>query len=265
MALRLLVAHTPAERDAARQVEGRVFLQTFGNTADEMDREYGPYDVRSRFVTVMDDASGTAVGAARLIVSDAAAGPVKTLVDVSGAPWHLDPSKILGAAAPSGGPVWDVASLAVDRRFRSGASGAEVTVALCHGLIAYSLRCGVEGWVTVLDDRVLRLMHSMGIMWVPMPAATSQPYLGSTASTPCTIDVAGIPVSVRSLRPDLASTVADGVFRSIERDPADLAPHRGELLPEADPVPVRPPRTRRDTTGWRPPTERRAVAADPVA
>ncbi|MGY1739126.1 MULTISPECIES: hypothetical protein [unclassified Blastococcus] len=262
MALRLLVAHTPAERDAARRIEAAVFLQAFGNTPEVMEEEYGPYEDRSRFVVVLDEESGSAVGAARFIVDDPASAPVKTLVDVAGDPWHVDPAAALAAAAPAGGPVWDVASLAVDRRFRSGASGAEVTLALCHGIHEYSRRSGVEGWVTVLDDRVLRLQHMMGIPWLTMPGAASQPYLGSGASTPCTLLIATIEPHMRSTRPDVAPAIMDGVLRSIALDPEDLSADRGAPLPEPDPMPVRPA-ARRDTTGWRPPTARRA--ADPVA
>jgi hypothetical protein len=256
VSLRLLVAHTPAERDAARRIESAVFLQAFGNTPEVMEEEYGAYEGRSRFIVVLDEESGSAVGAARFIVDDPAAVPVKTLVDVAGEPWHVDPAAALVAAAPAGGPVWDVASLAVDRRFRSGASGAEVTLALCHGIHEYSRRSGVEGWVTVLDDRVLRLQRMMGIAWLAMPGAASQAYLGSGASTPCTLFIPSIEPHMRSVRPDVAPAIMDGVLTSIALDPDDLSADRGALLPEPDPLPAAPLPPRRDTTGWRPPTSR---------
>ena len=258
MALRLLVAHSPAERDAARRVEAQVFLQAFGNTPEVMEQEYGPYEERSRFVTVIDEAGGSALGTARLILPDAT-GTVKTLVDVAGEPWHLDVAETLRAAGLSGRPVWDVASLAVDRRYRTGASGAEVSLALCHGIWQYSRNCGVHGLVTILDDRVLRLVQAMGLPWYPMAGATSGYYLGSPASTPCDFRVASAADSVRTRRPDLAPALVHGTFRSIALDQADLLPGRGGPLP---PValrsePDRPAVARRDTSGWRPPTHRR--------
>jgi hypothetical protein len=267
MPVRLLVAHSPAERDAARTVEGHVFLQAFGNTPEVMEQEYGPFEARSRFVVVLEEESGTALGAARLILADPAAGPVKTLVDVAGDPWHVDVADSLRAAGLDGGPVWDVASLAVDRRFRSGAGGAEVTLALCHGILEHPRVCGAEGLVTVLDDKVLRLLRAMGVPWEPLPGAASQPYLGSPASTPCVMRVDAVGPSIRAHRPDVAPAVVDGVFRSILLDPADLAPGRGAPLSEADPlIPSgQPPAPRRDTTEWRPPARRRSVAAGPAA
>lgn len=270
MALRLLVAHSPAEREAAREVEAQVFLQAFGNTPDVMEQEYGPYRDRSRFVTVIDDSDGSALGAARLILPDDT-GSVKTLTDVAGDPWHLSVPDSLRAAGLSDRPVWDVASLAVDRRYRSGAAGAEVTLALCHGLYEYSRISGAQGLVTILDDRVLRLLRAMGLPWTAMAGATSQDYLGSPASTPCICLIDALAEGARARRPDLAPALVDGVFRSIARDPADLLPGRGRGSARAGAtagsrpeLPVLPPR---DTSGWRSPTGRRpeVSAASPAS
>ncbi|MDP5183853.1 hypothetical protein QOZ88_14530 [Blastococcus sp. BMG 814] len=256
MAFRLLVAHSPAERDAARQVEADVFLQAFGNTPELLAQEYGPYEERSRFVAVIDDESGVALGTARLITDGAA--PVKTVLDIAGAPWHLPVAESLAAVDLEPATVWDVASLAVDPRYRAGAAGAEVSVALCHGIWRYARNCGVPGMVTILDDRVHRLVRAMGLPWHAMAGATSQPYLGSPASTPCVFAVATAEAEVYGSRPDLAPALDHGVFRSITVDPADLAATRGTFVDSAEPALVGAPR--RDTTGWRPPTVRRESA-----
>ena len=261
MTLRLMVADTPAERDAAREVEAQVFLQAFGNTPDVMELEYGPYSDRSRFVTVIDDGAGSALGVARLILPDDV-GTLKTLIDVADEPWQLCVPDILQTEGLAGRPVWDVASLAVDRRYRSGAAGAEVMLALCHGIYRYTLFSGVDGLVTILDDRVLRLVRVMGGPWAPMAGASSRYYLGSPASTPCICRVDSIAESIRTRRPDLAPAAVDGEFRSITMDPADLLPSRGGPLPAAGghSRSSRPMPPRRDTSGWKPPTHRRADA-----
>ncbi|TYP87222.1 hypothetical protein [Blastococcus xanthinilyticus] len=262
MALRLLVASSPAEREAARQVEARVFLQAFGNTPELLEQEYGAYEERSRFIAVIDDASGEALGTARLITSGA--DPVKTLLDVAGDPWQLPVAESLGTVGLAAAEVWDVATLAVDPRYRAGAAGAEVSVALCHGIWRFARNCGVPGMVTILDDRVRRLVRAMGLPWHPMAGATSQPYLGSPASTPCVFVVATAEAEVYGSRPDLAPALDHGRLASITVDPADLAPHRGTLA-EAPAEPEAPLPPRRDTTGWRPPTARRTeeVATPP--
>ncbi|MGY1747138.1 hypothetical protein [Blastococcus sp. SYSU D00695] len=266
MALRLLVAHTPAERDAARRVEGRVFLEAFGNTPEIMEAEYGDHEDRSRFVTVIDDADGSALGTARLILPDDA-GTMKTLVDIATGPWGLSAADALAAADLTGRRVWDVATLAVDPRFRAGSAGAEVSLALCHGIWRFTRNCAVDGLVTILDDTVLTLVQAMGLAWFPMAGATSHPYLGSPASTPCVFVHATAEQHMRATQPDLMPALDDGVFASITVDPADFSPDRGALLSEPDPLPRSPAPPRRDTTGWRPPTERRAAArtATPAA
>ncbi|MGY1828534.1 hypothetical protein [Blastococcus sp. SYSU DS0541] len=254
MGLRLLVAQSPAEREAARQVEAAVFLQAFGNTPELLDEEYGPYEARSRFVAVVDDVSGVALGTARLIVADAGS-PVKTLLDVADDPWHLPVADSLGTVGLAPEEVWDVGSLVVDPRYRTGAAGAELSVALCHGLWRYARNCGAPGLVTIVDDRVRRLLRAMGVPWQPMPGAASQPYLGSPASTPCVLVAEAAEEQMARARPDLVPALVHGRFGSITLDPADLAPSRGALVDSAEPEPVDAPR--RDNTGWRPPTARR--------
>jgi N-acyl-L-homoserine lactone synthetase len=256
MALRLLVADSPAEKDAAREVEAQVFLEAFGNTPETMEQEYGPYADRSRFVTVLDDSTGTAVGAARIIVPDAT-GEVKTLTDVAAAPWHLPVPDSLRAAGLHGFPVWDSATLAVDPRYRRSAAGAEVTLALVHGLHRYTRLSGIRGAVTVLDDSVLRSVQAIGVPWTPLPGATSRYYLGSPASTPCYLVIGAYAESIRSRCPDLAPALVDGAFRTIDLDPADLLPGRGVPQPAApggghDRAPAAPDRG----AGWAPPAYR---------
>lgn len=263
MALRLLLAQSAAQRKAAAEVEARVFLQAFGNTPEVMAEEYGPYSDRSCFVAVIDDVTGSALGAARLILpSDT--GPVKTLTDVAGEPWHLLVPEALRTAGLAGRRVWDVATLAVDRRYRSGAAGAQLTLALCHGVIEHSRLSGAEALVNILDDRVLRLLRAIGMPLTPLPGAASRPYLGSPASTPCVLLIHAVPPSVRACRPDLAPALVDGHFRSIAFDPADLLPEQGITAPPGDvPTAVHratnpPVLARCATSGWQPPTPRRS-------
>jgi N-acyl-L-homoserine lactone synthetase len=230
--LRLLVADTEAEKTAARAIEGQVFDESFGNSPEVMEQEYGRYADRSRYVVVLDDSDGTALGAARFIVPDAT-GELKTLTDVAGEPWHLSVSDSLRAAGLADRLVWDVATLAVARRHRGGVGRAEVTLALCHGLFEYSRASGVDGWVTILDDRVLRLLRMMGMPWTAMAGARSQYYLGSPASTPCVCRTDDLATHMRDRRPDVAPAILDGVLHTISVDPADLHPSRGAAVTTA--------------------------------
>ena len=212
----------------------------------------------------MDDESGDALGTARLIT--AGSSPVKTLVDVAGEPWHLPVADSLATAGLAPATVWDVASLAVAPGTAPARRVPRSAPRLCHGIWRYARNCGVPGLVTILDDRVRRLVRAMGLPWYPMAGATSQPYLGSPASTPCVFVVRTAEEEVYGARPDLAPSLDHGVFRSIVVDPADLVPTRGTVVHETMPA-GRPERSlplRRDTTGWRPPTSRHAdLSASP--
>jgi hypothetical protein len=224
--LRLVVADTAAEVAAAQALEAAVFLDSFDNTAAVMEQEYGHYADRSRYVVVLDGSDGSALGMMRLVVPDAT-GELKTLTDVAGPPWQLPVPDSLRAAGLADRPVWDVATLAVARGHRSGAGRGEVTLALCHGLYRYSRANGVEGWVTVLDDRVLRLLRVLGVPWTAMPGAGSAYYLGSPASTPCVCVLDDIAPNMRARRPDVAPAMLDGELRTISAHPADLHAGRG--------------------------------------
>jgi hypothetical protein len=259
MGLRLLVADSAAEKRAARDVEARVFLESFDNTPEVMEREYGPYADRSAFVTVIDDRDGGALGVARLVLPDAA-GEVKTLTDVAGEPWRLSVPTSLRTAGLAGRPIVDVATLAVDPRHRRGAAGAEITLALCHGLYRWSLGHGAEGLVTILDDRVLRLLRVISVPMTAMPGAASAYYLGSPASTPCVCPLADVPEYIWGRRPDLAPALLDGVFGSIALDPADLLPHRGGLVTRTAAEPHRPLLAPGNRPGYRPTSRRSRVA-----
>jgi hypothetical protein len=259
MPLRLLVADSVAEKDAARRIESRVFLEAFGNTPATMEREYGPYADRSRFVTVFDDSTGIAVAAARIIVPERN-GELKTLTDVAAAPWHLPVEDSLAAAGLLGSPVWDSATLAVDPAHRRSAGGVEVTAALIHGLYRHTQLSGIRGAVTVLDDHVLQSVQAMGVPWTPMAGATSQNYLGSAASTPCLLLIGGFADSVRSRRPDLAPALVDGRFHSIHLAAGDLLPSRGAHVAENAPSgpPDRISRVPAGGSAWTPPAYQRS-------
>ena len=227
--LRLVVADTAAQVAAAHALEAEVFLDSFDNTPEVMEQEYGHYADRSRYVVVLDDSDGSALGMMRLILPDAA-GELKTLTDVAGPPWQVSVPDSLGSAGLADRVVWDVATLAVARGHRSGAGRGEVTLALCHGLYRFSRLSGVEGWVTVLDDRVLRLLRVLGVPWTVMPGAGSAYYLGSPASTPCVCLLDDIAPNMRARRPDVAPAMLDGELPTITAAPADLAAGRGAGL-----------------------------------
>src|SRR4051794_31376719 len=98
------------ELEAALRCESQVFLDAYGNTPEEFDVEYGPYETSTGYMAVFQE-DGEAVAAARFIAPGAAG--LKTLNDVSRPPWEVDGLRSARAAGVDPTRTWDVATIAV--------------------------------------------------------------------------------------------------------------------------------------------------------
>jgi hypothetical protein len=165
--------------DGARDCERAVFLDAFGNTAEQLHDEYGPYDAQSAWLTVSDP-EGTVVGACRLIVPGPAG--LKTLNDLSRAPWRVDGRRSVEAAGADVTRTWDIATLGVrpDRR----GSRARVSLALFHGILKAARANGARTVTAIFDEPARRVVSTLGYPLLPLPGTSTAPYLGSAASTP---------------------------------------------------------------------------------
>ena len=161
-------------------------MRTFGNTEDDFDFEYGPYENASRFIA-LTDSDGSVVGACRIIIPSAAG--LKTVNDVARAPWSVDGARAVRAAGAELAKVWDVATVAVrpDPTITPLASAA-----LYHGLVMATRANGIRWIVMMLDERARRLLSIAGFVARPIPGTGPAPYLGSPASTPLVGDVAAM-------------------------------------------------------------------------
>ena len=165
--------------DRARACEAEVFLQWFGNTTDQLAHEYGPYEDASVFLAI-EAPDGEVDAAVRLLVPGGRAG-LKTLTDIGTTPWGVDGARAARAAGLDLDTTWEIATLGV-RRGRASAS--RLSLALYHGLIAVHRANGMSAFVAVLDERVRRLLASVGLGTTPLPGTSTAHYLGSDASTP---------------------------------------------------------------------------------
>lgn len=163
----------------ARDCEAEVFLRWYGNTREQLAQEYGAYEDSSAFLCVADE-HGEVLAAARLLAPGGRAG-LKTLTDVARAPWHVDGARAARAAGAELDTTWDVATLGVRRQVRDA---ARLSLALYHGVVNVCQANGMSGFVAVLDDRVRRLLDSVGIVTRTLPGTSTAPYLGSPRSTP---------------------------------------------------------------------------------
>lgn len=164
------------------QVTADVFLHAFGNTADELTREYASLIPAMTHVVVLDRETRTAVGS--LILQESPAGELKTVVDLASPPWSLPPELSLPAVSLAAGDrtAADLLVLAVNREHRNRG----VAVQLLYGGWVMSAAHGIERWTAILDDSLLGGLNALagGVLH---PVAASHPYLGSPASTPVTM------------------------------------------------------------------------------
>ena len=191
--------------ESARQCEAEVFHRWFGNTRAELDEEYGSYEGDSVFL-VLADAADEVVAAVRLI----APGPsgFKTLDDVGRAPWQVDGARSAAAAGLDLSTTWEVGTLCV----RPGVGGSgRLSLALYHGLMVVAQVNGMTSFVAVLDERVRRLLASVGITTRALPGTRTAPYLGSAQSTPVYSHFAAMLDAQRRDLPDAYRLVTLGI------------------------------------------------------
>lgn len=148
-------------------LEGRVFLEAFGNTPKMLRDEYGPYEEASRFIVVIDHKRARAAGVIRLI----APGPAGLKLT----------NDFPDIKVPEG--AWEIATLAVAPEYRNiGLGLVTVTQGLVMGLVQVGLRLG-DIAVAMLDLPVFRMLQAtIGHPFVQI--APTRPYLGSRASIP---------------------------------------------------------------------------------
>ena len=165
--------------DSALECEAEVFWKWFGNTREELDAEYGPYEPDSVFLAIAD-ADDHVVAAVRLI----APGPsgFKTLADVGRDPWNVDGLRSAAAVGMDLSHTWEVGTLGV--RADYARSGTRLSLALYHGLMTIAQVNRMSSFVAILDERVRRLLSSVGIITRPLPGTRTAEYLGSPSSTP---------------------------------------------------------------------------------
>lgn len=195
-----------AHANPARAVEAEVFGAKFGNSADELQREYGPYDARSRFLLVSD--RGEPAGVLRVMHGSRLSG-LKTVRDVQAqlgvSLWDIVRHHGL-LHAPQ---VLDVGTLAVRKPWRGDGYVASVLYGLLH---QHCLIHGFEHMVCVVDAHAYRLLTAIGVPFVPLAGTKPFSYLGSASSVACyaRVDDLGPSVELRLREGDLMRRLSFG-------------------------------------------------------
>ena len=227
------IAGTDPISNIGRTIECQVFEQAFGNTAEIMADEYGPYEPASTFFIVHDTFDQDVLGVIR-IAGEAPIG-FKTLVDLS------DSSRVKHAGIPLPLPqlddfftqhgiepdkTIDVMTLAVPPKHR-GLRSTDIMGTLYHQTIDYSLRHDINHWFMMLDEHAYGIINSIGVPLEPVAGIGPVEYLGSEKTYPLFVNVARLTDSMEARELALKNAIAAG-----EKKHATLRLNRGMLRGE---------------------------------
>jgi len=166
-----------------RFVEARVFEAAFGNTPEDMQREYGPYELASRFFVTIDRGNRLPVGATRAIEGTQAT--LKTFHDLPEWLPNTDMERVydLHDIQPDT-LLWDVGTLAVLPEYRDGSGkGSAASIQLFRALYISALRHSITDMVSIIDKKAhKKLTRFLGVPFVPLGNTKPFSYLGSESS-----------------------------------------------------------------------------------
>lgn len=175
--------------ELARSVEREVFFEYFGNTAEVLADEYGPYEPSSVYLCVLDHLRGRAAGAMRLILPSSAG--LKTVVDLERA-WEQPVPEVLQRTGLDLPPaqVWDIATIAVTPDYRGASTNGLISLAMYQGVIQLARHRDVHWVLAILDLVVLDLIQQgTGRPFSTFDGIEPMSYLDSPSSLPVWCDL----------------------------------------------------------------------------
>ncbi|HRA51318.1 MAG TPA: hypothetical protein PKY62_09895 [Actinotalea sp.] len=98
----------------------------------------------------------------------------------------------------------------ISSRRSTNSHGLRHTFALYRGLVLAARANQYSALVAVLDDRVRRLLDTVGLLTLPLPGTGPAPYLGSPASTPVFAHGPQILDNQRRVSPEAFALVSQG-------------------------------------------------------
>jgi hypothetical protein len=180
-------------QDAAnigRSIESTVFMEKFRNTAEDLQKAYGPYESASEFLVTFDTHAKAAVGALRIIKPNKEVG-LMTLNDMAsgtlrrprlGTKVQLSIEEAMRAHGVDDlEDCWDVGTVAVlpeYRAIRNAESMASIQLYRALYLLAHTH--GVKHFVSMIDTTPLKKMkHILGIPFTRLGKTPVVKYLDS--------------------------------------------------------------------------------------
>jgi N-acyl-L-homoserine lactone synthetase len=221
--LRFVLDPVGEELAAALSCEAEVFLKTYGNTVEQLAREYDQYADSTGLMTLLDE-NGRALATCRFIAPGRAG--LKTLNDIRRPPWNVDGLRSARAAGIDPTRTWDIATISV----RSGSGRRSLAAAaLYHGIIAAATANHIPWVVMIMDSRARRLLSASGLQTRILPGTTQGEYLGSPTSTPLWADVRETLDLQRQTDPEAYRLIYQGIGLDGITLPTDWTWHRSSL------------------------------------
>ena len=189
--------------DIGRYVEWQVFENAFGNDIDTMRSEYEPYDSASVFLTLVDYEKQQPAAVIRLIKPEGPKG-LKSLNDLISPtleqpdgtqiqnPWYEAGDTLesrLNEVGNDGSKIVDIGTMAVMPEYRSAHAQAGASAVLYSSCARWSFEQDYPFWVTIIDERALRMIQSWGEPFENFDHADYASYLDSSSSIPMHLDL----------------------------------------------------------------------------
>jgi len=197
--------------ELGRHLERTVFLEAFGNTPELLAQEYDPYEGATVFICVVDHMRRLPAGAMRVLLPSSAG--FKSLNDLEPV-WGEPAKKMINRTGLSLDPLrtWDVATLAVDAKYRSKATMGLVSAGLYQTLTMAAWHCGMDWFVAILDMPIFRLIRwKLQMVFAGYDGVAPLPYLGSAASIPAWCHISEGKEHLAEVDPALHDILFEGV------------------------------------------------------
>jgi hypothetical protein len=209
--------------ELARTVERVVFHESFGNTPEVLEREYGLYEPASLFYLAIDHRRRLPVGMMRCILPTPAG--LKSVDDIR-REWGEDVDALLTRTGIDldQRPGWDTATIALLPDYRRGALRGLISMSLYQAAATAPRRLGFRWWFAILDVPVYRLLQwKLARPYSTYEGVEPGPYLGSEESIPVWCDLDEWSERVRRTDPDLFELVFSGTGIDAVVAPLDWA------------------------------------------
>lgn len=153
--------------DLARFVEGSVFLETFGNTPDDLAAEYGPYEPASQMIIVIDHEAQMPVGVLRTIHNSDAG--LKSLADLERTELGVTGDQVCRELDIDPQRCVDVGTLAIAPEYRGSAGQVLPSLLLYRSLyLKYLNHPDFDHVVTIIDKKAEKNLFKLNFPFRPI-------------------------------------------------------------------------------------------------